>query len=232
MALLAIFLGFENVAIMTLTSRPNIYKLLEKEFKVFDTLIDIGCAGFQDLVDFEYSPFKKLTGIDKCFDTNAFGDYRRVKLYGKELSNEEFRLMSSELIIAFTQRFFICTKDFFEITWESESYSFIICNKVLHFYEDQQKFEILQKFSNSLQSDGMIYLKINHNLHPNNTDLRKMIRLKENIYQNKEVPEDIRYLIDTTSFMERLQMEYQILQEYTMITDKTLAVVLRKRNCA
>ncbi|MDQ6762737.1 MAG: hypothetical protein M3015_08920 [Bacteroidota bacterium] len=213
---------------MALASRPNIYNLLKKEIRIFDTLIDIGCAGLQDLVDFEYSPFKNLIGIDKYFATNAFGDYRRVKLFNKELTDEEFRLMSKELIKSFTQRFIIHIKNLFEINWETGSFSFIICNKVLHFYEEEQKFEVLQRLFNSLQPDGMIYLKVNHNLHPNNSDLEKMIRVKENVYQNKEVPEDVRYLIDTKSFLQRLQMKYLILQDYTTIDSKTLAVVLRK----
>jgi hypothetical protein len=43
--------------LMTNLVRPNIYELLKSEFKVFDVLIDIGCAGdcpLYDLVDFDW----------------------------------------------------------------------------------------------------------------------------------------------------------------------------------
>lgn len=213
---------------MTITQRPNIYKLLESEFKIFDSVIDIGCAGLQDLVDFEYSAFKKLIGVDKRFYTNDFGDYRRVKLKGKELTDEQFNLISSELLKDFMERFIIYNKDFNEIKWDEVKYSFIICNKVLHFYNEEEKFQLLQTFHDSLQLEGMIYLKVNHNLHPDNIDLTKVRRIGKNVYQNNEMPEDIRYLVDSDSFIRILQKNYQVMEKYTSINEKTVTVVLRK----
>lgn len=213
---------------MTIIHRPNIFKLLESEFKVFDSVIDIGCAGLQDLVDFEYSEFKKLIGVDKHFCTNDFGDYRRVKLKDKELTDEQSRLISSELLKDFMERFIIYNKDFNEIEWDEVKYSFIICNKVLHFYSEEKKFQLLKKFHDSLQQGGMIYLTVNHNLHPDNTNLTKVTRIGQNVYQNNEVPEDIRYLVDPDSFIRTLQKNYQVLEKYTSINKKTVTVVLRK----
>lgn len=213
---------------MLTNSRPNLYKLLKEEFQVFDSIIDVGCAGLQDLTDFEYSPFKKLYGIDKCFNTNAFGDYRREKLRDEGLTGDEYMKRSSDLMKSFKERFIIQQINIFEFKWETAVFSFIICNKVLHFYSDTKKFQILNVLYNALQPNGLIYLKINHSENQNNTDMTKMDKIAENTYKNKEVPEDIRYLIDPYKFLEKLQTEYEILQKYTTINDRTLAVVLRK----
>lgn len=217
----------KNLTLQTL--RPNIYKLLTKEFKIFDILIDVGCKGFYDLIDFEYSPFKKIIGIDKEFErNNPFGDYRQRKTENLNLTDEEWRKYSSELIQAYNKRFDIKIMNFFDYDFGSNKNSLIICNKVLHFYNYETKLILIEKFYKSLQKDGIIYLRINHWLHTNNTDLNKMTKISEHVYQNKEVPEDIRFLIVPTQFINYLKDNYQLLPEMTFEDSKTLTLVLKK----
>lgn len=213
---------------MSTSVRPNLYELLKSEFSVYDTLLDVGCSGLHDLIDFEFSPFKKLVGIDKEFHTNAFGDYYRLKTKNMSLTQEQAKLVSSELINSFRERFIIHEMDFLKFKFEPNTCSFIICNKVLHFYPDESKLAIIQDLFGTLQKEGMLYLKINHNQHPNNTDLEKVTRLSENVYQNKEVPEDIRYLINVDTFTGQMAKEYTLLSKYTYKTDKTLTLVFKK----
>jgi len=213
---------------MSASVRPNLYELLKPEFSVFDTLLDVGCGGLNDLVDFEFSPFKRLVGIEKEFQTNAFGDYYRLKTKNMTLSQGQARQVRSELVKSFMERFMIYDMVFLNFGFESNACSFIICNKVLHFYPDENRFAIIKELFNALQKDGILYLKINHNNHPNNTDLNNVIRLSENVYQNKEVPEDIRYLINTDVFTSQIEDGYTLLPKYTSKTDKTLTLVLKK----
>jgi len=208
--------------------RPNIYDLLRNEFIVFDTSLDVGCAGLCDLVDLENSPFRKLIGIDKQFDTTPFGDYRRRKLKDLDLSDEQFRIVSKELMLSFNQRFTIETLDLFDYDFMPNTNSFIICNKVLHFYANDIKLNLIDKFYSSLQNQGLLYLKINHNLHPVDTDPGKMIKIGENIYQSIDYPGYIKYLIDPNEFVKELPKSYNILEKYTDKNDKTLTIVLRK----
>jgi hypothetical protein len=208
--------------------RPNIYKLLENEFRIFDILLDIGCAGLCDLVDFENSPFKKLIGIDKEFATTPFGDYGRCKTKNLDLTEEQYRILSNDLIERFKQRYVIEIMDFLDYDFITNTNSLIICNKVFHFYSDEKKFELIKTFYTSLQADGMIYLKINHDLHPDYIDLNKTTRIGENIFQNNEVPGDIRYPVEPNKFIKQLNKNYFLLHDYTISDKKTLTIIIRK----
>ena len=214
---------------MLLSVRPNIYKLLEKEFQNFDVLVDVGCKGFNDLVDFENSDFKILIGISKEFQRgNAFGDYRERKTENLGLTNEKWIEYSKELFKTYTTRFDIKPIDLFEYYFGVNKNSFVICNKVLHFYEDKIKLELIKKFYDSLQKDGLIYLKINHCSNLNNIDPIKMTRIGECVFQNNEVPDDIRYLVKPIQFINILKNDYCLLKNFIVTDDKALTTVIKK----
>ncbi|MEO8151333.1 MAG: class I SAM-dependent methyltransferase [Bacteroidia bacterium] len=207
--------------------RPNLYELLRGELKTYDALIDVGCKGLYDLVDFESSPFKKLVGIDKKFGTNAFGDYLRCKTRNKKLTPEEKRLYTIEVFKTFKERFEIYEIDFLIFDFKPDTYNLIICNKVLHFFQDEIKLTIIHNFFKSLQNGGLIYLKINHNHHPDNTDLVKVDKLSDNVYRSKR-DLHIRYLVIADDFKTQLSKNYRLLTKYSKVDEKTLTIVIKK----
>jgi SAM-dependent methyltransferase len=208
--------------------RKNIFELLKSDILVYETLIDIGCGELNDLVDFENSQFENLFGIEKKFITNDFGAYFRIKKANLKLSPESERELKLELLEVFNSRFKIYYTSFLNFEFSKDVYSLIICNKVLHFYTDEQKYDFIEMFHNSLQPNGLLYLRINHSKHPNNTDLNLMDNIGINIYQNKNVENDIRYLIDERQFIEALNIRYNILEHLTSVDEETVTIVIRK----
>ena len=156
---------------------------------------------------------------------------RRCKTKNLDLTEDQYRILSNDLIERFHQRYIIEIGDFLDYVdyyFIRNTNSLIICNKVLHFYSDEKKFELIKTFYNSLQAEGMIYLKINHHLHPDYIDLNKTAKIGENIFQNNEVPEDIRYPVEPNKFINQLNKNYFLLHEYTLTDEKTLIIIIRK----
>ena len=213
---------------MTQPYRQNIYDLLKNEFKTFEILIDVGCTGLYDLLNFEDSQFKRLIGIDKEFETTPFGDYKRRKKERLFLTRDELRQMSGALLNSFNNRFEIVKGSVFDYNFGIDKNSFIICNKVLHFFDNKLKLELIDKFYNSLTNGGLLFLKINHFKHPNNTDLTKVDPIDDTTYRSKEDSNDIRYLIVPDLFISSLMNKYDIISKYIMVDEKTLTVVIRK----
>lgn len=212
---------------MTNRSRVNIYELLKDEFTLFDSVLDVGCRGLNDLVDFEFSPFKQLIGVDRVFGTNAFGDYFRLFKDDPSWTAEEKRAFRIKKYNDFKNRFTIFQMDFRDYNFKENTISLIICNKVLHFYDPKEKYELIRIFYNALEKNGLMFIKINHNLHPNNTDLTKVNKIAENTFQNKENPEDIRYLVDSSAFIDEL-CSYRIIEKNIDIDEKTITIVIKK----
>ncbi len=209
--------------------RTNVVELLKSEFTTYESVLDVGCKGLRDLIDFEDSPFQKLTGIDKESSRPIpFGDYRLEKTKNVQLTAEEMRELSKELQQRFQRRFKIHTMDFFDYDFGENKHNLIICNRVLHFYTDEVRLSLIQTMYYSLQSDGLLYLTMNHHTNANNTNPEKVNRLEKNIYQNKEDPSDIRYLINPEFFIDQLNSIYHLLSAYTFQDDKTLQVVIKK----
>lgn len=207
--------------------RVNIFELLETEFIVFDSVVDVGCGELYDLINFEFSPFKTLIGIEKEFHSNGFGAYFRLKSEGLNLKPEEMREYRSELFQQFQKRFTIYNIDFQTFPLGVNTHSLIICNKVLHFFNHADKLVIIDKFYNALQPNGLLFLKINHFKHPNNTNLELVNHIGDHIYQSKNNEEDVRYLINPDAFKSMLS-NYQLLGKYTKIDEKMLTIIIRK----
>jgi SAM-dependent methyltransferase len=212
---------------MTNRSRVNIYELLKDEFTSFNSVLDVGCCGLNDLVDFEFSPFKQLIGVDRVFGTNPFGDYFRLFKDDPSWTEEQKRAFRMKKFNEFQNRFTIYTMDFRDYNFIENPISLIICNKVLHFYNPEEKLELIRIFYNALEKDGILFIKINHNLHANNTDLSLVNKIAENTFQTKEKPEDIRYLVDSAAFIDAL-CSYRIIEKFIDIDDKTITIVIRK----
>jgi hypothetical protein len=104
----------------------------------------------------------------------------------------------------------------------------IICNKVLHFYDDSRKYEIIERLYSSLQKNGLLYLKINHNRNPNNTDPGKTIQIGHNVFQNLNDESEIRYLIEPFEFIRNLSGAYEVIPKFTLTDDKTTQLVLKR----
>lgn len=205
----------------------NIYELLKNDFEVTDSVLDVGCGELCDLVNFESTEFKKLIGIDKGFKTNAFGAYYRIHSVNLTLEPAEERSFRQNLLQKFLSTFTIYNGDFNNYSFQQGAYSLLICNKVLHFYCDSDKLTLIQKFYDSLQLSGLMFIKINHYKHPNNTDLKEVNHITGHIYQNKNESADIRYLIKPLEFLNTLR-GYNILEKYTVIDERTLTFVIRK----
>lgn len=206
----------------------NIYKQLESEFTVFDTLIDVGCAGLKDLIDFENSPFKKLIGISKEFVRgNAFGDYRCRKTKNLKLNTEQWPQKTKELLEEF-KKLEINTMSLFDYDFIEGANSLIICNKVLHYFDDATKFELIQKFYASLQKGGLMYLKINHNRRTEYHNLTLTKKIAEDIYQGLEEPYDIHYPVNQEDFKQTLSIKYSLLDNFTKANQYNLTVVITK----
>ena len=209
-------------------SRPDIYGLLQKEIKVYDVLIDVGCAGLCDLNSFENSPFKKLIGIDKHFDTNDFGDYRKLNLTDKQLTGEERAQRIHDLYQRFINRYQIFTQDFFQYDFGTNNVSLIICNKVLHFYKDEVKFKLIERFHTALQKEGLLYIKLHHWQNPDNTDPNKARKFDDFTFQSLTNEEDYRFLVEPTWFIENLKKKYKLLPACQEVNEHAITVVIRK----
>jgi len=204
---------------MNQTTRTNLYNLLSGDIKVTDSLIDVGCGCyFFDLIDFENTEFKTIQGLDRDL-YQTFLQYRKQK----KLKH------TYELHQQFLKRFRLSKMDFRDYNFKEKEFSLIICEHVLHFYRDEEKYIYLDLFYNSLQIDGLLFIKLNHCKNEDNTDPSEMLELETNVFQNKKHPEDVRYLIDSETFLNTVRNKYFIIENYTIIDDEALTFVIRKR---
>lgn len=209
--------------------RINIFKQLKKYFKNFDSVFDIGCGGLFDLFTFEDSKYKRLIGIDKePRNRSYFRDYLDLIKEIQELNDEEIAKLSNQLFEKFNSKYSIITGDVLNHDFETNQYGMIICNKMLHFFNDKMKLELIEKFHYSLKKDGLLFIKLNHAHHPNNTNLAFVNSIDRNIYQGIKNPADIRYLIEPEEFLDSIKPNYHILNELTFTDEKTLTFVIRK----
>lgn len=212
---------------MSNSNRPNIYEILKDDFKIFDIVIDVGCGELYDLINFEYSEFKTLIGIDNNFRTNGFGAYINIKSKGIYLTGEERREFRSKLFVDFKNRFTTIYGDFLNYNFQENSCSLIICNKVLHFFNDEKKLQIIERFYQALHVGGLLFIKLNHNRHANNINPDNTNHLSGLIYQSKVNDVDIRYLIEPKDFLSKLE-GYSILTKHTKVDERTLTFVIIK----
>jgi hypothetical protein len=205
---------------MEQSTRRNLYQLLSKEIRVTDCLIDVGCGNhILDLIDFEHSEFKMLKGIDKHL-------YQPFLLY-KKFKNLKH---SYELHQQFRKRFQLYEIDFkdYNYNFETKNYSLIICKHVLHFYSDIEKFFYLDVFYNSLQKDGLLFIKLNHHKNEDNTDLAYTREIESTVFQDMSNLDEVRYLIDPSAFLSTVREKYSIIENYTIVDEKAVSFVIRK----
>lgn len=212
---------------MAKTNRPNLYEVLKDDFKVYDSVIDVGCGELYDLINFEYTEFKTLIGIDNNFRSNGFGAYRNLKSKGINLIGGELREFERNLLEEFKNRFKIHCIDFQTYQFNESSYSLIICNKVLHFFNDFEKFKVIESLYDALQVGGLLFIKLNHYMHPNNIDPKLTNHLGGYVYQNKSDVREIRYLVEPIDFLTKLA-KYSILHKHTKIDERTITIVICK----
>ena len=202
---------------MTQSPRPDLYKRLISDIRVTDTLLDIGYGSLHDLITFEDSAFKNLIGLTllrvadfKCYSVLKGGN------------------LPVDVLIKFTKRYKLIQTDFRQYDFQKDKYSLIISNKVLHFYPDHEKLKYIDLFFQSLQSQGLLYVEINHNKHKDNTDPGFMKEIDKNVFQNKENPADIRYLVDVNDFMHVIKSKFFVLDHQNSCNENTMSFVLRK----
>lgn len=216
---------------MTQSERPNIYELLKKDIKVCEVVIDVGCAGedgpLKDLVDFEHS-FKKLIGIDKELKKEPLEYYKDRRFKNKTIKPEDWWNGSLERDF---EKYDILEENFLNYNFKKKHYNLIICNKVLHFFEDEIKFEQINRFYESLQEDGLMYLKISHNQNLSHTDPSKMDKCGKNTFQCKEGERTKVHLVNADNFRHKLSEQYYLLDEYTIAdNNRYLTTVIKKTN--
>ncbi len=198
-------------------SRPNIMHQLQNDIIKTDTLIDVGYGDMHDLIDFEHSSFKTIIGLD----TQVFQPFRVYR-------NAKGINYDTQLHDQFLERFTLSEDDFTEYDFGINKNSLIICRHVLHFYEDRAKLNYLQRFYLSLQEGGLLYVRLNHIFNKDNTDPDYMNIRNDRVFQNKAVPDDIRYLIEPDDFLKLMRSDYYLLESHTESTEYDLTFVIKK----
>ena len=113
-------------------------------------------------------------------------------------------------------------------TFKKDEYSFIICSQVLHFFPDNEKLELIEKFYQSLQSGGLMFLRMAHCDDPFN---KTLIQTEHCVFVAlpKEGcgPPMPRYTIEPGKFVQSLA-SYTILDQYKRTTDRSFYFVIEK----
>lgn len=110
-----------------------------------------------------------------------------------------------------------------------DKYGLIICTSVLHFFCDEIKCALICFFYKAIKKKGLIFIRLNHSKHPGDTNLKNSRKICHNIYQSKSDHNEIKYLIDSEEFIERMKI-YNLVEKHILIDDKTgtLTIVIRK----
>jgi hypothetical protein len=209
---------------MTDDNHYNIYENLQNDFEVYSDLLDVGCGKeLKNLLDFDDSSFQSLIGIDKKppeFLTLLYDKYLKTK------GIQDFDIWKFNES-AFGRKFKFCEEDILSYDYKTDHYGLIICTSVLHFYCDRIKHALISSFYKATQKKGLIFIRLNHSEHPDDTNSEFSRKICHNIYQSKSEPNDIRYLIDKDEFIERMKV-YSMLEKHTLLTRETVTIVIQK----
>ena len=145
--------------------KVTIAERMNAEYRVFNTILDIGCGNAQYLYDFKKFGFRKAIGVDKMLP-----NINPVKHYTDHLVKTLGIGKGDALGMYYAEdswlKFFGGDFDKYLVNNPTEKYSLIICRNVLHFYPDSQKYQIIAQLYNQLEPDGLLYIELNNNKHP------------------------------------------------------------------
>jgi hypothetical protein len=82
--------------------RTNIYEDLKDDFRVFESVLDVSCGNFFDLIRVWGKSFQKLIEMDQAFPGGAYCHYQA----GKEVLGQPV-----ESILEFKNRYSVITPD-------------------------------------------------------------------------------------------------------------------------
>lgn len=136
--------------------RTNLFELFKDQITGNESVLDVGCGLFQDLINFEPSDFRQLSGVTLNFLTSAYGDYSHAKR----------NVGQGPSIMYFKKRYKAVTCDLNDYDFGKELHNFIICRHCLHFFPFANQFELLAKMYESLKPAGLLYLQMNHRDNP------------------------------------------------------------------
>ena len=182
----------------------NIYDYLKSQIRIYGSMIDVGCGkDFKNVVDFEKSCFNILEGIDKEFEKNLsillvsylyeYNSSREEKLNQSELNND-----------LFVKRHFFHGQNLLTYDYGKERYGLIICKSVLHFFCNDIKLCLIDKFHDALKKEGLLFIRLNNSEHVDNLNGKKVFK---NIVLDEDKNE-LRYLIDEKDFTQNLKEKY------------------------
>ena len=173
--------------------------------------------------------FKKLIGIETDPDKvgNAFYKYSEYT----EVDDDEYhreKLNPKKLKKKFDERFKIILADVESFFITPREYCFIVCSQVLHFFPESKKLELIEKFHQSLQSGGLMFLRMAHCNDPfNKTLIEKEHCIFEAPSKEGKGPPIPRYTIEPEKFIQKLA-SYNILNQYTQTTERSYFFVIKK----
>ena len=205
-----------------MSQRPNLknYKdELEPYFKIYGSMLDVGCGNLKYLFQFDNSKFTKLVGIDLKLPEDPFQEYLNFK-YPK-LSDFDYHALEKR----FLKNYSFLEQNIVDVKIKKESYGFIFCKHVIHFIPHEKQILLTDILYNGLRNRGLLFLKINHNQNKQYSDSTKVDRLYKNCFKEKR-KDIIHYLNDPDEIVKNFSEKY--LPISTDKDDKSVTILIRK----
>lgn len=175
------------------------FEFIKSECKIFNKLLDIGCGDARYLFKFNSIGFDDIIGVDNKPGINPIGNYCD---YLKETLNIPSH-KALEILYSKNNWFTFYNYDFnlYFKKYPQQKYSLIICRNVLHFYSENEKYSIIEELYNKLEDEGLLYIELNKNTHPRDTDPKLSKRIEGNTYEGfTDGIKTLRYLADELIF--------------------------------
>jgi hypothetical protein len=204
---------------VTKQNLTNYYLELKQYFRVYGTMLDVGCSKLDYLFQFDDSRFSKLIGIDINLDDDPFRDYLDYKN-----SNPELKFEYDYLEKRFLNRYRLFKTDILEYNIKKDFYGFIFCKHIIHFIHHDKQFQLIDNLYSGLKANGLLFLKINHVLNKQYADSSK-VNIEGNIFIEK-IKGIIHYPCDSEEYIKHLTNKYKI--EYVIKDEKSVTALIRK----
>jgi SAM-dependent methyltransferase len=202
-------------------ARTNLYKLYEDYITGYESVLDVGCGDFFDLVPFEEGLFKMLYGVDRKVKNDWYQTYccarSKIDINATVLDFEEF-----------LSRYKIEQADILQYDFGDHCHNFIICKNVLHFFPNNDKLLLIERMYKALYPRGILFIQLNHSENVNVTSLEAADQLDKHVYASKATPEQVFYLVEEDIFISEIMKQYTILNDKVERTDRWIRFAIKK----